>query len=58
MGNRRNASEKKSARLVVKRETLRQLQGLTDGELRAAAGGMWQTNPPSMRTCLPSCNGC
>ncbi len=53
MGNRnrnRTSNEKKPARLVVKRETLRQLRSLTDDQLRAAAGG-WGTGLPSCHRC-------
>jgi hypothetical protein len=42
---------KKTARLAVKKETIRQLRTLDEDELRAAAGGMKLTT-------LPSCNGC
>lgn len=51
--NRHNhtSTAKKSARLAVKKETIRQLRTLGEDELRAAAGGAWVTT-------LPSCHGC
>ncbi len=52
MGNRnRTSNEKKPARLVVKRETLRELRSLSGQQLGAVAGG-WPG------TTLPSCHGC
>ena len=55
MGLRKRTNEKKSPRLVVKRETLRALHTLSDDQLRAAAGGMRGDPPPPP---LPSCHGC
>ena len=45
----------KTVKLVVRKETLRQLRSLSDGELRAAAGGLYGGPPPPPR---PSYNGC
>jgi hypothetical protein len=50
--NGHTAGAKKSARLVVKKETIRQLRTLDDSDLRAVNGGAWIT------TILPSCHGC
>ncbi len=44
---------KKSVRLLVKKETLRELRSLSGDQLRAAAGG-WERPPPP----LPSCKTC
>jgi hypothetical protein len=51
MGNRRNRIEKQAARLVVKKETVRSLQSLSEADLKVVAGGKWGTT-------LPSCNAC
>ena len=50
-------SKKKPARLIVKKETLRELRSLSDDQLRAAAGGMG-TGGRATDVCLPSCNRC
>jgi len=51
--NRHNhtSTAKKSARLAVKKETIRQLRTLDDSDLRKVNGGAWTT-------LLPSCHGC
>jgi hypothetical protein len=50
-------NKKKSARLVLKTETLRELRSLSDDQLRAAAGGLG-TGGRATEICLPSCNRC
>ena len=49
--NGHTAGAKKGARLVVKKETIRQLRMLDDSDLRKVNGGAWTT-------LLPSCHGC
>lgn len=56
MGHRRNELETRTARLILKKETLRRLQTLTDEEMRAVAGG-WGTGTTNCVE-LPSCKGC
>lgn len=48
-------SKKKTARLIVKKETLRELRSLSDDQLRAAAGAVVKPPPPPA---LPSCRTC
>jgi len=50
---RRTASKSK---LIVRKETLRQLRQLTDEELKAAGGGQ-RSNPPTLDP-RPSLSGC
>lgn len=55
MGKRTSTSTKPTAKLSVRKETLRRLRSLSDDELNAAHGGMWTTSPPPPR---PSNSGC
>jgi len=55
MGKRTSTSTKPTAKLSVRKETIRQLRTLSDDELLAAIGGMWSGPPPPPR---PSNSGC
>jgi hypothetical protein len=57
MGRRQNRFEKRTARLTVKKETLRALQDLDDDQLRQVGGGMF-TDRLTAVCVLPSCRGC
>jgi hypothetical protein len=55
MGKRPSTSTTPTAKLSVRKETLRRLRSLSDDELNAAHGGMWSGPPPPPR---PSNSGC
>jgi hypothetical protein len=60
MGKRDN-NQTRSARLSIKKETLRalQLRTLSDDELRAVPGGMGTAQcGGASENCAPSCRGC
>lgn len=54
MGQRQN----RTAKLKMKKETLRALQNLDDEQLRQVGGAMAAPRIPTVAGCLPSCNGC